>query len=46
MALHPTPPDAARTLIVRIEQFDDPFTGGSEPITGPWEFRVALGAEG
>ncbi len=41
----PAPPDAARTLIVRIEQFDDPFTRGSDPITGPWEFRVALGAD-
>lgn len=38
----PAPPDTARILVVRIEQFADPFRGGSEPIAGPWEFRVAL----
>lgn len=42
----PAPPDAARTLVIRIEQFNDPFTRGSDPINGAWEFRVALGADG
>ena len=38
----PAPPDAARALTVRIEQFSDPFAGSSEPLIGLWVFRVAL----
>lgn len=38
----PAPPETARVLTVRIEQFADPFRGRSEPLHGPWEFHVAL----
>jgi len=38
----PRPPDAARTLSLRIDAFADPFPGPSVELRGPWEFRVAL----
>jgi hypothetical protein len=42
----PAPPDAARTLVVRIDSFVEPFaiaSGAAERLDGPWEFRVTLG---
>ncbi len=43
----PAPPDTARVLTVRIEQFADPFRGQSEPLHGPWQFRqVGVGISG
>ncbi|HEY7935967.1 MAG TPA: hypothetical protein VID26_02450 [Candidatus Limnocylindrales bacterium] len=38
----PAPPETARTLILRIEAFVDPFPGRAVEQRGPWEFRVAL----
>jgi hypothetical protein len=38
----PAPPETARTLILRIEAFVDPFPGRAVEQHGPWEFRVAL----
>ena len=39
----PTPPAAARRLIVRIEEFANPFPGqGPRHLVGPWEFLVPL----
>lgn len=41
----PLPPEAATTLLIRIDAFADPFgacTGRDERLAGPWEFRVTL----
>lgn len=42
----PAPPETATTLVVRIDEFIEPFRGrgvATERLAGPWEFRVPLG---
>jgi hypothetical protein len=38
----PSPPERARTLIIHIEAFMDPFPGRTVLLPGPWEFLIAL----